>query len=152
MLTNLKFRYLQNDRPVHLLVVPNPTFGGTKFYTRPYKSSVGDQDVYNVLIAYSKKHECDLAQISAAARGEMFVESRPYDLESAKHVAACLSMPLLVLIDSEPQRTQLLADKDADASNGTTSLPPEAYFYDPKRKPSDFRIELRNTLRKSLSS
>ncbi len=127
MLHSLKFQYLHNDptKPVYLLTVPSTNFGTTKFFTRPYKSAVRDNDTFNVLVGYSKKHDCDLAQIAAAARGEVAASTSKYDIESAKHVAACLSMPMVILIDSP-----MLLNPQA------------AFFYDPKRKPSDFRTEI----------
>jgi hypothetical protein len=138
MLQSLKFKYMQNDpnRPVYLLTAPSTTFGSTRFFTRPYKSAVRDHDTFNVLVGYSRKHDCDLAQIAAAARGEVAAASARYDLDAAKHVAACLSMPIVVLID----------EMVVDTSSPSTAPQTSAFFYDPKRKPSDFTTELRSLL------
>lgn len=143
MLPSLRFEFVRNDRPVYVLASPSPCFGTTRFFTRPYRSPSRGDDTFNVLVGYTRKHDCDLAAVAASGRG--FVEATaPFalTLEEAKELAGGLRMPLIVLLSGD-------GDGDGDglsplSSTDVAAAVTPAFFFDPKRHPSEFRKELRS--------
>ena len=130
LLKNLRFEFLPNERKIHLLTAPplqnkHVCFGNTRYFTVPFDSRTRD-DVFNVLVAYARKHDCDLAQIAVAPR-ELGTEVETMTLADAKQVATALRLPLVVLIDEEPEGEGSATGESALL----TPLPPSAYFFDP---------------------
>ncbi len=132
-LQNLKFRFLKDDHKVYLLTAGDKsvrkTFSSTRYHTWPYKSRNNPIDTFNVVLGYTKKHNCDLAKLSTTPQ-ELDSAVTCINLGEAKHVAACLHMPLIVLLS--PDDHQHSGDDQEQQKESVDRPELEAYYFDPR--------------------